>query len=139
MIFVGDIMTDEVVVVYEDMLIRQVAHLMLRKRVSAFPVVSKTVGLVGIISMTDLFMMINKAFVKKTDEEFHKRLAMFREMTVGQVMTKKVIVVKTTTSLDEIVNLVVRKKIHVFPVMEKRKIVGIVSRHDILNAVYSYD
>ncbi len=139
MIVVGDIMTDEVVVVYEDMLIRQAAHLMLRKRVSAFPVVSKNVGLIGIISMTDLFMMINKAFIKKTDDEFHKRLAMFREMTVGQVMTKNVITVKATTTIDEIVDLVVRKKVHVFPVVEKHKIVGIVSRHDILNAVYSYD
>lgn len=49
--------------------------------------------------MTDLFMMINKAFIKKTDEEFHKRLAMFRDMTVGQVIAKKVIAVKPTAEL----------------------------------------
>ncbi len=140
MIVVGDIMTDEVIVVYEDMLIRQLAHLLLRKRVSAFPVVSKKVGLVGIISMTDLFMILNKAYIKKTDDEFHKRLSMFRNMTVGDVMTKKVIVVEPTTSLDEVINLVVRNKVHVFPVLDKKKkIVGIVSHHDILNAVYSYD
>ena len=139
MIIVGDIMSDEVIVVYEDMLIRQVAHLMLRKQVTAFPVVSKKIGLVGIISMTDLFMMINKAFIKRTDDEFRKRLAMFRDMSVGQVMSKKVITVKPTTTLDEIVNLVVQKKIHVFPVVEKKEIVGIISRHDILNAVYAYD
>ena len=131
--------SDEVIVVYEDMLIRQVAHLMLRKQVTAFPVVSKKIGLVGIISMTDLFMMINKAFIKRTDDEFRKRLAMFRDMSVGQVMSKKVITVKPTTTLDEIVNLVVQKKIHVFPVVEKKEIVGIISRHDILNAVYAYD
>jgi CBS domain-containing protein len=139
MILVGDIMSDEVIVVYEDMLIRQVAHLMLRKQVTAFPVVSKKIGLVGIISMTDLFMMINKAFIKKTDDEFRKRLAMFRDMSVGDVMSRKVVTVKPTTTLDEIVDLVVRKKIHVFPVVEKKEIVGIISRHDILNAVYAYD
>ena len=139
MIVAGDIMLEEVVVIYEDMLIRQAAHLMLRKRVSAFPVVNKRIGLAGILSMTDLFMMINKAFIKRTDEEFRKRLAMFRDMTVGQVMTKKVIAIKPSASLEEIVNLVVRKKVHVFPVMDKKKIVGIVSRHDILNAVYAYD
>ncbi len=139
MIVAGDIMSEDVVVVYEDMLIRQVAHLMLRKRVSAFPVVSKTAGLIGIISMTDLFMMMNKAFIKKTDEEFHKRLAMFRDMSIGQVMTENVITIKPTTSLDEIVDLVVQKKVHVFPVLVRNKIVGIVSRHDILNAVYAYD
>jgi CBS domain-containing protein len=139
MILVGDIMSDEVIVVYEDMLIRQVAHLMLRKQVTAFPVVSKKIGLVGIISMTDLFMMINKDFIKKTDDEFRKRLAMFRDMSVGDVMSRKVVTVKPTTTLDEIVDLVVRKKIHVFPVVEKKEIVGIISRHDILNAVYAYD
>ncbi len=139
MIVAGDIMSEEVFSVQEDMLIRQAAHMMLRKRVSAFPVVSKKAGLVGIITITDLFMMINKAFIKKTDEEFDKRLAMFREMTVGQVMTPKVITIKPSTTLEEIINLVVRKKIHVFPVMRKNKIVGIVSRHDILNAVFSYD
>ncbi|MCC6758167.1 MAG: CBS domain-containing protein [Candidatus Omnitrophica bacterium] len=139
MIVAGDIMSEEVFSVQEDMLIRQVAHMMLRKRVSAFPVVSKKAGLVGIITITDLFMMINKAFIKKTDEEFDMRLAMFREMTVGQVMTSKVITIKPSTTLEEIINLVVRKKIHVFPVMKKNKIVGIVSRHDILNAVFSYD
>lgn len=139
MILVGDIMSDEVIVVYEDMLIRQVAHLMLRKQVTAFPVVNKKIGLVGIISMTDLFMMINKAFIKKTDDEFRKRLAMFRDMSVGDVMSRKVVTVKPTTTLDEIVDLVVRKKIHVFPVVEKKEIVGIISRHDILNAVYAYD
>lgn len=139
MIVAGDIMSEDVMDVSRTMLIRQVAHLMLRKRVSAFPVVDKKLGLVGIVSMTDLFMIINKAFIKNTDEEFHKRLAMFRDMTVSDIMTKKVISILPETTLDEIVNLVAKKKVHVFPVMSKRKIVGIVSRHDILNAVFSYD
>lgn len=139
MIVASDIMTDEVVVVYEDMLIRQISHLMLRKRVSGFPVVDKKLGLIGIISMTDLFMMLNKAFVRRTDDQFHKRLSFFRDLTVGQVMTRKVIAIKPSATLEEIVNLVVRKNIHVFPVIDKKKIVGIVSRHDIINAVYSYD
>ena len=139
MIVADDIMSEDVFTVQQDMLIRQVAHLMLRKRVSAFPVVTKNGKLVGILSMTDLFMMINKAFIKKTDDEFRKRLAMFRDMNVGMAMTQKVVVIKPTTTLEEIVNLVVRKKIHVFPVVKKNKIVGIVSRHDILNAVYAYD
>lgn len=139
MITAQDIMSENIIVIYEDMLIRQVAHLMLRDRVSAFPVVNKKTGLVGIITITDLFMIINKAFTKKTDAEFHKRLAMFRDMTAGDVMTTKVITIKTSTTLDEIVDYVVHKKIHVFPVMENKRLVGIVSRHDILNAVFSYD
>ena len=139
MITANDIMSEKIIVINEDMLVRQVAHLMLRDRVSSFPVVNKKTGLAGIITMTDLFMIINKAFTKKTDAEFHKRLAMFRNMTVRDMMTRKVITIKPSTTIDEIVDLVVHKKIHVFPVVENKKLVGVVSRHDILNAVFSYD
>jgi len=139
MITAFDIMSERIIVIHENMLIRQVSHLMLRDRVSSFPVVSKKGGLVGIITITDLFMIINKAFTKTTDIEFHKRLAMFRDMTVAQVMSKKVITIKPSTTLDEIIALVVRKHVHVFPVVKANRMIGIVSRHDILNAVFSYD
>lgn len=139
MLTAKDIMTEEIVVIYEDTLVRQVAHLMLRHRVSSYPVVNKRIGLVGIVTITDLFMIINKAFIKRTDEEFHKRLRMFRDMTARDIMTTNVVLITPDTTLDEIVRLVAKKHIHAFPVVDKKKLVGIISRHDILNAVFSYD
>lgn len=138
MIRAKDIMTEDLVVIKGKTLVRQIAHMMLRNRITALPVVENK-KLIGIVSTADLFMILYKAYVKKIDAEFHKRLAMFRDMTAEDIMTRKVITIKPTTSLDEIVDLVSKKRVHVFPVVEGKKLIGIVSRHDILNAVFSYD
>ncbi|HOY08876.1 MAG TPA: CBS domain-containing protein, partial [Candidatus Omnitrophota bacterium] len=62
MILAKDIMSEDIEVIYEDMLVREVAHLMMRDRVSGFPVVDRsgTAGMVGIITMTDLFSVLGK-------------------------------------------------------------------------------
>lgn len=132
-----DIMTEEVIVIYEDMPIREVAHLMLRNRVSGFPVINKGVGLVGVVTMTDLFRLINKA-TNEGDEAFHHHIHDEKNLPVAYVMSKDVITIKPETTLDEIVHLLVNEKIHTFPVVVDRRIVGVVSRHDVLNAVFAY-
>ncbi len=138
MIIAGDIMSEEVVVIYDDMLMSQVAHLMLRDRVSSFPVVNKTMGIVGIITMTDLFMMISNAAHHEKDEPFAQQIARFKELEVQKVMTTNVISITPQTTINEIVRLVVDKGVHAFPVLDNGKLVGIVGRHDILNAIFAY-
>lgn len=132
-----DIMTEEVIVIYEDMPIREVAHLMLRNRVSGFPVINKGIGLVGVVTMTDLFRLINKA-TNEGEEAFHHHIQDEKNLPVAYVMSKDVITIKPETTLDEIVHLLVNEKIHMFPVVVDRRIVGVVSRHDVLNAVFAY-
>ena len=78
MITASDIMSEEVVVIYDDMLMSQVAHLMLRDRVSSFPVVNKAMGIVGIITMTDFFMLVSNASHHEKDEPFPRQIARFK-------------------------------------------------------------
>ena len=139
MIVASDIMSEHVIVIYEDMLVSQVAHLMLRDRVSAFPVVSEKIGVVGIITITDLFKMISESSQENKVGEFYKNLPAIKDMQVGDVMSREVLSVAPDTSLHEIIERLVEKNIHTFPVMDNGKIVGIVGRHDILNAVYLYE
>ena len=138
MITASDIMSDGVVVIYEDMLISQAAHLMMRDRVSSFPVVSKGMGIVGIITMTDLFRIIDNASHSEKDEPFDRQINRFKEMGVGDVMTRTVISISPQTTLPEIVHLMVEKGVHAFPVLDQGKLIGIVGRHDILNAIFAY-
>lgn len=140
MITAQDIMSEHTVVIYEDMLIKNVAHLMLRDGVSGFPVVSETVGLVGIITMTDLFKIVNQSLKQhNSDDEFFHDIDHFKNLTVSDVMSREVIFVKTETTISEILHLVVEKNVHSFPVMEGKRIAGIVGRHDILNAVFAFE
>ncbi len=141
MILAKDIMSEDVEVIYEDMLIREVAHLMMRGRVSGFPVVgrAKDLGMVGIITMTDFFSMLAQASEQTCGSGAPRTIASLKNLRVCEVMTRGVVSIPPSMTLDEIINLVVHKSIHFFPVMDGERMVGIVSRHDILNAVFSYD
>jgi CBS domain-containing protein len=132
-------MSEDIDVIYDDMLVRQVAHLLLRDRVSGFPVVSQNIGMVGVITITDLFSMIHQASSGEGDGCFLDRINNFKNQKVADVMTKEVVSISPDTPIEEIVQTVMRRKIHFFPVVDQNRLVGIVSRHDILNAIFSYD
>jgi len=135
-ILAQDIMTEDVVTIHGDMLISQAAHLMLRDRVMAFPVVRGDNELEGILSMTDLFKLIDAAQQHRRD--FREYLSEFKNLRVSEIMTTNVITIAPETTLTQILRLLMDQSIHTFPVAQDGKLVGIVGRHDILNAVFSY-
>jgi len=139
MILARDIMSDHVVVIYDDMLVKQVAHLLLRDRFSAFPVVNKGVGLTGIITMTDLFHIISDALRNRDLLEFRKQISAAKDKKVSEFMSRSVVTINPETTLDEIMHMTLEQGIHTFPVLEEGKLIGIVSRHDILNAVFAFE
>jgi CBS domain-containing protein len=132
-----DIMSEHVVTIHEEMLMSQAAHLMLRDRVSAFPVVRGENELVGIITMTDLFTVIDLA-VSQHGHDLKEYLANFKNVRVAEVMSKEIFSIAPETKLTHIIRLLRERHIHTFPVMANGKVIGIVSRHDILNAVFSF-
>ena len=139
MLTAESIMSENVVTVYDDMLVKQVAHLMLRQRVSVFPVKSRqTEEFVGIVTMTDFFQMVNSAFRAQPRNAFRERISSLKEIPVSLLMSRKMVMVTPETTLEEIVQMVLERNIHSFPVMKDKKMIGIISRHDILNAVYVY-
>jgi CBS domain-containing protein len=56
--------------------------------------------------------------------------------TVAEVMRKRVISVAPDTSVDDIAATLVKRKIKRMPVLDSGKLVGIVSRIDVLRAKY---
>ena len=148
-IIADDIMTEGVEVINDEMTVSQAAHLMLRKRYSGYPIVSaeEENKVVGIITLTDLFILIEKQVREgqannKLTEEVHvdvyKRLGCCKDMKVKEIMSKKVIMISKETPLDEIVISIIDKHIHTFPVIEDGKLIGMVGRHDVLNAAFGY-
>jgi CBS domain-containing protein len=132
-----DIMSEHVVVIHEDMLIWQAAHLMLRDRVSSFPVADENGKLIGIVTMTDLFVLIDQVYQQSSSSEFQKKIAQLKDRQVKDIMSKDVVTISPQSNMNDIIRFVVDQGIHSFPVVEQDKIVGIVSRHDILNTIFS--
>ena len=142
-----DIMSLKVVTVSPSTSVRDLAALMVEKHVSGLPVVSDDGKLVGIISEKDLLRR------PELDTEKHRRRwANFfsttdqqaREFTkshalrAADVMTGTVIHVFEDTPLGEVVSLMEKHNVKRLPVLSDGKLVGIVSRADLLRALAAH-
>ncbi len=138
-----DIMTENVAVVDKYKPIGQVAHLMLRERVSGYPVVDENGRVVGIVTITDLFILLNKmAKGELSDSQagatIGEQIASYKDRPISDIMSRDVKSISPDTRLSEIVQATVESNIHMFPVMKDEKLVGIIGRHDVLNATFVY-
>jgi CBS domain-containing protein len=115
-----DIMTTRVVTVKPSTPIADAARLLVRRKISGVPVVDEKdkTKVVGILTEADLLAAPAGA------------------KTVAEVMRKRVISVAPDTSVDDIAATLVKRKIKRMPVLDGGKLVGIVSRIDVLRAKY---
>jgi CBS-domain-containing membrane protein len=113
---VGEIMTPNVISVSEDATSREVAQVLDRHRISGLPVCDDAGHMVGLISEFDLIAKPNAH-------------------TAGEAMTRDVISVMEDTSVDEVRYLLVHRRIKRVPVLRGQKLVGIVSRADLVREI----
>jgi acetoin utilization protein AcuB len=95
--------------------VAQARTLLARHRIRQLPVM-RTQRLVGIVTDRDL------------------RSAAPRAKTVGDIMSRKPLVITSTASIDEAARLLRRHKIGALPVVDGTALVGILSASDILDA-----
>ncbi len=136
-IIAKDIMSEVVVAVGEDALVKDAAHLMMRDRINGVPVLDASKNIVGVLTLTDLFKAIHET-IKNEDVDFLTEILHRKDKKVSEIMTRNVLAISLETRLHEIIAIIIEYNIHTFPVMEKDKLIGIIGRHDILNAVFSF-
>lgn len=139
----ADVMVRNVITISPDATVGEVADLLLTHRISAVPVVDKG-NIVGIISEGDL---LRRA---EAGTEF-RRSHWLEWMTPGQtlaaefvksharrvsdVMTRRVISVTPDTPLNEVATMLEKNGIKRVPVVENGKLVGILSRANLVQAL----
>ena len=140
------IMTRPVITVTPEATIVDAANTMLQKHVSGLPVVDATGKLVGIISEGD--------FIRRSEIGTQRKRGRFLKYILGpgkaaadfvhehgrkiaEIMTLEPLTITEDTVLEEIVELMEKNNIKRLPVMRGDKIVGIVSRANLLQAVAS--
>jgi CBS domain-containing protein len=114
----SDIMTRKVATIRPGASVQEAAQLLDQKRISGAPVVDPDGKIIGIITEADI--------ISKVDRE---------GLCVIDIMSHDVIAVDEETPVNEIAALLTERKIKRVPVVEKGKLVGIVSRADIVHAV----
>ena len=108
------------------------ARELMRKRVLRhLPVVDQRGRLVGIITDRDLRQVVFMPTLRGRMPEVGELL---RGLTVSDIMTREVVVVKPGARIDEAARLMHERKIGALPVVERGRVVGIITETDILAA-----
>lgn len=142
----ADVMTTAVICIKPDATVLDAARLLLSERISALPVVDPAGDLVGIVSEGDL--------IHRTELGLEKRVSRWKALfeddrslaedylkahgrTVRDVMTHPVVMAEEETALSVVAERMDQFGIKRLPVVRDGKVVGIVSRANLLQALIS--
>lgn len=141
-----DVMTKDVIKVRPDTSVREIATLMIEHRIGGLPVVEESGRLVGVVTDGDLYRRAEL----DTDRRRESWLDMFTSQaveaddyveahgrTARDVMTTTVIAVAPATTLRQIADLFETRQLHRVPVVVDDRVVGVVSRADLVRALAS--
>lgn len=141
-----DILTRDVVTVKPDTTLDEVARILTDKKISGLPVVNDIGNLVGIISEGDLLRKDSKvefpSYINILGgiiylDSFHDYLEELKKVVaqeVEQLMQKDVVSISPEASVEDMATLMVVNNINRLPVVEDGKLVGIVTRADIIKS-----
>jgi len=141
-----DVMVRDVVAVRPDTDVADAIKLLAEHDVSALPVLNKDGNLVGVLSEADLIHRAEIGTEKHRPwwleavtgaSTLAKEFAKSHGKKVREVMSDGVISVTEETPLSEIAALFERKRIKRVPVVKDGKLVGIVSRSNLIQALAS--
>jgi len=142
----ADVMVANVITVTPETSLREVADILLTNRISGVPVLGRNGELVGIISEGDL--------LRRAETETDRRRSWWLELligssplaaeyvkaharTVADVMTTTVVTASPDTPLRDVATLMEKNSIKRVPIVKNRKVVGIVSRANLVQALAS--
>ena len=116
---VKEIMTKDVITVSEKTTLKAVCTTLVSKRLSGVPVADSKGKLVGFISERDIIQAVGAGN--------------FANKKVSDVMTHKVLSMEEDTPVEKISQVFTDKPFRYIPVTKKGRLVGIVSRKNVIN------
>ena len=141
-----DVMVKAVATTMPETTVEKVARLMINLRISGVPVLDRNGQLVGIVTEGDLLRRAETGTERRRarwSEWFSANSRLAAEYIksharrVEDIMTREVVSVGELASLGEIAELMETRRIKRVPVLHDGKIVGIVSRADLLQVLAS--
>ncbi len=149
MLTAKDIMTTNVYSVSPETEVDKLARLFAEYNVNAMPVVDKEGTLVGIISETDLveqdrplhiptvISLFDWVFYLDSEKDFRDEVKRITARKVEELCSRNVVTCTPATPVNEIAGIMVDQAVHLIPVVDDGKVVGVVARLDIIRAMRS--
>ena len=146
---IKDIMTKNVITVSTGDSVEKCAKLLQENDISGLPVIDEEDHVVGIVTEGDLIRRASRIKApgyleilggliyldspKKFVDELQRAMA----VTAGQMMSRDVVYIRPDDKVEKAATVMVEKGINRLPVLDVRdKLVGIVSRRDIMGCLY---
>jgi len=147
MLTAGDIMTKKIHSVHEDTEINALAKKFVEYNVNAMPVVDDAGELVGIVTQTDLveqdkplhiptvISLFDWVIYLESPKNFTEEVRKVTARRVGEICGRDVVTCAPDDPVSTIASLMVDNKVHLVPVLSEGRMVGVVSRLDIIRSM----
>jgi CBS domain-containing protein len=143
MLTVRDVMTQPAVSVHGSAPLREVAQMLVDHEISGVPVVDADATLLGVVSEADLLVkeqgpdaIRHRPLARLLGEsrESRSQLAKLSAVTAAEAMTSPAITITPGRSLHEAAAIMTARRVNRLPVVEGGRLVGVVSRADLVRA-----
>jgi len=142
-----DIMETNIISLSPDTGIPEAVKILLKNHINGVPVKDVNGELMGILCQSDLifqqkeipippiFAILDSIFPLSSSKSLDKQFQKMAATKVAQAMVKNVTTVGLDTPVSEIASLMVEKHFHTIPVVEGKKLLGIIGKEDILKTL----
>jgi CBS-domain-containing membrane protein len=147
MLTVADIMTRDVVSIKGTTTVREMAVIFDKMRLGTLPIVDEAGNLAGIVSASDLVEQDRPLHIPTVISLFdwviplggegslQRELDKITAQTASELASTDIVTVKPSDTVSSAAEIMSSKKIHALPVVEGKKLVGMVSRIDIIRSM----
>lgn len=147
MLTAKDIMTTKVHTVSAQTEVDELARMFSEHNVNAMPVVDSEGGLEGVVTETDLIeqdkplhiptviSIFDWVFYLESEKMFREEVKRITARKVGEIFKRDVTTCTPDTPVSEIAGMMVDKAVHLVPVIDAGKVVGVVARLDIIRSM----
>ncbi len=147
MITAKEIMTDEVITVTKNTSIKKLSDLFIKHKVNGFPVVDEDGQLIGIVTEKNLIeqsknlhiptviALFDAVIYLESGKKFEEEVKRYNATQVADIYISNVVTIAPDTGIHEIASLMAEKSVHSIPVVEGKKILGIIGKLDIIKGL----
>jgi CBS domain-containing protein len=141
---VADIMTKEVTTVKGSTTVREMAEIFSKMSFGSLPLVDEEGNLAGIVTASDLIeqgrplhiptviSLFDWVITLESEHSLERDLKRITAQTAGELAARDVVTIAATDSVSTAAEIMSSRKLHALPVVEGKKLVGMVSRIDII-------
>ncbi len=144
---VCDLMTRNVVSVGPDDSVSELARLMAANGISGVPVVDADSHVLGVITELDMvvrntrfklpafFTLLNATIYLESPAHIRERLHHILGTTAREIMSAPAVTIRGDATIEELSEIMVDRRVNPVPVVENGRLVGIISRADIVRSM----